>query len=151
MTYAPRKARSAGGAAISGGRLASQISSLMLLIAVIAVCAGVWHAGRVQGIALAVVALPALCYTTFAAFESAAAGRPMDVFDKLGSFALALAGAGLVGLAAFIAFWITCIPAVIASRNYGIGIMIGGMVGIAAAAYVISRIVRRSRAAPWKR
>jgi hypothetical protein len=123
----------------------------MLLIAVIAVCAGVWHAGRVQGIALTVVALPALCYTTFAAFESAAAGRPMDVFDKVGSFVLALAGVGLGGLAAFIAFWVTCIPAAIASRNYEIGIVIGGTLGIAAAVYVIGRIISRSRQAPWKR
>jgi hypothetical protein len=104
-----------------------------------------------MGLGLGVMVVPALVYTVFAAFESRSAGKPMDIFDKVGSFVMALAGAVLVGLAAFIAFWMTCIPAAIVSKNFGIGIVIGGTVGIAVAAYMTGRILMRRRGAPWVR
>jgi hypothetical protein len=151
ITHAAGTKRTGGAGAFSGERRTSQISSLLLLIAVIVVCAGVYRVDPVKGLGLGVVVVPALLYTVFAAFESRSAGKPMDVFDKVGSFVLALAGVALIGLAAFIAFWMTCIPAAIISKNFGIGIMIGGTVGIAVAAYMTGRILMRRRRAPWGR
>jgi hypothetical protein len=149
--YAERDKQSGARDTVSGGGPAFQISSLMLLIAVIAVCAGVWRAGAGWGFALAVAVMPALVYTTFVAFESAAAGRPMDVIEKVGSFIAALAGVVVVALAALIAFCMTCFPAGIVSRNVGFALAIGGTAAIAAAAYMTRVLLRRSRGAPWGR
>jgi hypothetical protein len=149
--YAARPKQSGAADAFSGGRPTFQISSLMLLIAVIAVCAGAWHAGTVAGLALVVAVVPALLYTTFVAFESAAAGRPMAVVEKVGSFVVALAGVVLVGIAALIAFCVTCFPAGIVTRNIGLGLVVGGTAGVAAAAYMTRSLLSRRRGAPWGR
>jgi hypothetical protein len=150
-TYAGHAKRSGAANAFSERRPTFQISSLMLLIAVIAVCAGVWRAGSAMGITLAVAVLPALLYTNYVAFESATAGRPMDVFEKVGSFVAALAGVVVVGLAAVIAFCMTCFPAGIVSRNIAVGLVIGGTAAIAAAAFVTRSLLSRRRGARWGR
>jgi hypothetical protein len=150
-TYGQRAKRNASADAFSVGGHTFQISSLLLLVAVIAVCAGAWRAGTLAGFALVVAVLPALLYTTFVAFESSAAGRPMAVVEKVGSFIAALAGVVVIGIAAVIAFCATCFPAGILSRNLGVGLAIGGTAGVAAAVYMTRSILSRSRGAPWGR
>ena len=64
-----------------------QISSLLLVIAVIAVCLGIAHENIILGIILAVVVVPALVYTVVVAEKRSAGGSPMAVLDKAATFA----------------------------------------------------------------
>jgi hypothetical protein len=124
--------------------LTFRISSLLLVIAVIAVCLGVWHEVPFLGIMLAVVAAPALVYTSVVAARSRASGQPMSVFDKVGSFAGALAGVVVIEFSALIGFGATCMPAVgiavVAGANGQpamiAAVVVGGIGAVAAATLV---------------
>ena len=81
-----------------------RISSLLMVIAVIAVCLGVAHENLVLGIILAVAVAPALMYTFMVAARSKARGKPMVLLEKVGSFLAAIAGVVVIAVSAFIAF-----------------------------------------------
>jgi hypothetical protein len=127
------------------------ISSLLLLIALVALCLGVGHDEPVLGIALAVVVLPAAAYTTIIAFRSAALGKPMAVFEKVWSFLAAISGVVVIALAALIAFCVTCIPAGFVAMSGGgetgiiVAVVIGGIAAVAAGAFMTRFLLTRKR------
>jgi hypothetical protein len=81
-----------------------RISSMMLVMPVIAVCLAVWQADVSYGMFVTVGVLPALVYTCVRAYQSVAAGRPMEVFDKVRIFVIALYCASLIEFAAVMPF-----------------------------------------------
>ena len=130
------------------------ISSFLLLIALIAFCLGVARAQLVLGIALAVVLLPATAYTTIVAFRSASTGRPMSLFEKLWCFGGAITGVMAVEFAALVAFCITCIPTGFVAMSAGesaiiVAVVVGGIAAVAAAVgmtyYLLNRKWRLTR------
>ena len=116
-----------------------RISSLLMLIAVIAVCLGVAHENVVLGIILAVVVVPALVYTFIVVEKRSARGTPMAALDKAVTFLVAIGGVVIIEFSAVVAFCMTCIP--IGSVSFGansavgliIALTVGGIAGIAAA------------------
>jgi hypothetical protein len=105
------------GLAPSTARLAGQqtsqqtfgLSTLFLVITVIAVCLGVFVAAPGLGILLAVIAVPAFVRTSAAtSAQERAAGRPVDVPDKVGLFLGSVGVILLIGLAGFGAFFAAC-------------------------------------------
>ena len=129
-----------------------RISSLLLIIPVIAVCLA---AGQVQpyaGIGLAVVVLPALGYTCVVAFKSAAAGKPMLVAEKVHTFGAAFLGVMVIEFAALVAFCMTCFPTGYIAFSAGgatpaiVGaFVIGGLAGVAAGGWVTYFLLTRKR------
>jgi len=145
--------------------LTFRISSLLMVIAVIAVCLGVAHENLVLGIILVVAVTPALVYTIIVAAKSKARGRPMDVFEKVWSFLAALAGVVVIAVSAVIAFCMTCVPIGFATLPAGrllrpgpdtdfiIALVAGGTAGVAAAAYMTYYLLTRKgrrRGSPGK-
>jgi len=135
--------------------LTSRISSLLMVIAVIAVCLGVAHENLVLGIIQAIAVAPALVYTVIVAAQSTARGRPMAVFKKVSTFLAALVGVVVIAVSAFIAFFVTCLSVGIASEAGYIGrdwdlkslvtacVYGGGTAAIAVAAYMTYFLVTR--------
>jgi hypothetical protein len=92
-----------------------RIRSLLMLIAMIAVCLGVGHENLFLGILLAVAVAPALVYTAIVAARRSALGRPMAFIDKVRTFLAAIVGVVVIAVSGFIAFFATCFS--IASAN----------------------------------
>jgi hypothetical protein len=124
------------------------ISSILLLIAVVALCLGVGHDEPFLGIALAVVVVPAAVYTTIIAFRSRATGRPMSVFEKVWSFAGAILGVIAIEFAALVAFFMTCIPTGFVTMSAGesgiiVAVVLGGIAAIVVAVYMTRYLLTR--------
>jgi len=128
-----------------------RISSLLLVIAALAVCLGVWHEAPVLGIILAVVVAPALLYTSIVASGSAAEGKPMAVFQKVWSFLAAIGGVVVIAISGFIAFGITCFSVGFGVLNIKmtgseyILVGISGTVALAAASMTYRLLTRKRR------
>jgi hypothetical protein len=126
-----------------------RISSLLLVIAVIAVCLGVAHENLVLGIILAVVVVPALVYTFIVVEKRSARGIPMAVPDKVVTFLVAIGGVLIIEFSGLVAFCMTCIP--IGSVSFGansavgmiIALTLGGIAAVAAAGYATYLLVFR--------
>ena len=125
-----------------------RISSLLLLIAVIAVCLGVFHEQPVLGIILAVAVTPAMAYTMIVAAKSEARGRPLATIDKISTFLAAIVGVVIIAFSALVAFVSTCFPAGFIGMNVGgagiiFAVVIGATAGIAAAVYTTRFLLTR--------
>ena len=89
--------------------LTLRISSVVLVIMVLALCLGLWHEVPFVMVILAAAATPALLYTLIVAAKRTITGRPLTDFDGgVGTFLSALAGVLMIGVSAVIAFFITC-------------------------------------------
>ena len=119
--------------------LTFRISSLLMVIAVIAVCLGVAHENLLLGIILAVAVVPALVYTIIVVERRTITGMPMAAIDIAATFVIAIGGVVIIEFSAVVAFCMTCIP--IGSVSFGansavgliIALTVGGIAGIAAA------------------
>ena len=116
------------------------ISSFLLLIALVALCLGAARTQPALGIILAVVLLPAAAWTTIMAFRSAATGKPMSLIEKLGRFGGAITGVMAVEFASLVAFCITCVPTRFVAMSAGdrgiiFAVVMGGIAAVAAAVY----------------
>jgi hypothetical protein len=126
------------------------LSSLMLVIALVAVCLGVYREVPGLGILLAILVTPALVRTSVVATRRKAGGRPMPPLDKVGVFAGTLAAVVVIGVSAIAAFAITCFPIGLAAFSMGRN---GGVLGVTAflvgfcaalaAGYGAYRLIRR--------
>ena len=129
--------------------LSFQISSLLMVIAVIALCLGVARAELVVGIIVAVVVMPALVYTVIMVKKRSTRERPMAVADKVITFIVAIGGVMIVEFSSIVAFCMTCYPigAVSFSANSGAGVIIalcaGGLAAVATAVYATYLLVFR--------
>jgi hypothetical protein len=126
-----------------------RISSLLLVIAVIAVCLGVAHENLVLGIIAAVVIVPALVYTFIVVEKRSARGIPMAVPDKAFTFLVAIGGVLIIEFSGLVAFCMTCIPigSVSFGANSAVGLIValtlGGIAAIAGAWYATYLLVFR--------
>ncbi len=102
-----------------------QLNTLMLLIAVIAVCLGVLREMPGLGILLIVLVIPALARTVVGARRRQAVGHSMSAAEKTLAFVGSLGVVAVIGLAATNAFVATCVPT---GRVVGLGA--GGLPGI---------------------
>ncbi len=130
-----------------------RISSLLLVIAIIAVCLGVAHENLVLGIILAVAVVPALVYTVILVEKRSAGGNPMAVADKVTTFLVAIGGVVIIEFSSLVAFCMTCYPigaagfAANSAVGLIIGLVVGGIAGIAAGAYATKLLLfRKGRA-----
>lgn len=121
------------------------ISSLMLVIALIAVCLGVMREVPGLGIALAVVSTPALVRTVFAARRREISGRPMAMGEKIFSFLGSIGVVVTVCAASGAAFASICFPIGFATfeKSGGGGIVMAFALGILAALVVAAFLLRR--------
>jgi hypothetical protein len=115
------------------------LNTLMVLIAVIAVCLGVLHEAPGLGILLIVLVIPALARTIAGTRRQQALGRSMSWDEKMLAFFGSLGIVALIGLAATIAFVVTCTPTVfVAASAMDIYSLIpAGLIGLAASGFVL--------------
>jgi hypothetical protein len=93
------------------------LSSLMLLIALVAVTLGVFRIEPGLGIVLVIVVTPALIRTLLAVSRDKARGRALNPLEKVGVFVASLGIVIVIGLAAIIAFVATCVPIGLANSD----------------------------------
>jgi hypothetical protein len=80
----------------------------MMLIALMAVGLGAWQTSREMGILLTIVAGPAFIWTVLVTYHRAWSGRPLHAWDTVGVFMAAMSAVVFMGVAGFIAFFLTC-------------------------------------------
>lgn len=121
------------------------LGSLMLVIALIAVCLGVLVEFPGLGILLALAASFALVRTLAEVSRSKALGRPFDRKAKIILFLGSLGVVTLIGLGSVIAFVVTCFPLGFASfsANSTVGLFIAVGAGIVAAGVSGFYLIRR--------
>lgn len=86
------------------------ISTLLLIMTLLAVLCGVLSMSPGLGVVLAIVATPALVRVGMTAVRRKVRGRPMTVPEKLGAFAGSVGVVVMICLAAGAAFVATCFP-----------------------------------------
>ena len=117
-----------------------QLNTLMLLIALIAVCLGVLHEVPGLGIVLIILVLPALTRTILGARRRQALGRSMSWVEKMLAFLGSLGIVAVIGLAATIAFVATCFPTGLIILNVSSDLasfVLAGLVGLLAVGFVL--------------
>jgi hypothetical protein len=128
-----------------------RISSLLLIIAVVAVCLGVWQAQPILGAFVAAIVVPALGYVCVIAFKSGSVGKPMAALEKMNSFAAAMLGVVVIEFAALVAFCMTCVPTGFMAMSAGgengiiVAFVVGGLAAVAAGAYVTYWLITKKR------
>jgi len=120
------------------------LSTLMLLVAVIAILIGVTVEEPVVGMVLCLVTVPALVRTSVAV-DRLRDRQPVSGARVVGLFFSSLAISGLTIFAAFLAFCVTCFPIGLVSMNANaaVGGILGFVIGFLAAGYVIYLLARR--------
>lgn len=124
------------------------LGSLMLVIALIAVCLGVLVEVPGLGVILLLIATPALIRTLVAVSRRKAAGQPLLWWEKLAVFAGSVGVVTAIGLGALIAFVLTCFPVGFMAMQSNFQQSQGGLllaigIGIGAAAFVGFALIRR--------
>jgi hypothetical protein len=84
------------------------LGSLMLLVALVALCLVVMREEPALGVFMLLVSVPALIRTFAVVATRKADGRPMVVPEKVGTFAASAGIVWLIGLAAALAFGAVC-------------------------------------------
>ena len=113
-----------------------RISSMMLVMPVIAVCLAVWQAEFFVGMFVTATAMPALVCTWVWASKNTAGGRRLDIRDKVRTFLAAFFCALVIGFSAVIALIATIAPASYLAIKFGFGrhaMMVGFIVAVQAA------------------
>src|SRR5882672_9411675 len=96
---------------IASGNLPAQfsLSSLFLVMTLVAVCLGVFMQAPGLGVLFGIVATPALIRTMIAASYQRQAGAPLTALEKVGTFFISWFIMGAIGLASFVAFAVVCV------------------------------------------
>jgi hypothetical protein len=128
------------------------LSSVMLIIALIAVCLGVIRVAPGVGVVLAILATPAAVRTAIASSRREAKGLPMAGGERLWAFAGSLGVIIVTGVASAAAFSGLCFGGVFlgAAKSgpgnpYGglaVGMFVGGGVGVLVAIFVFYKMAR---------
>jgi hypothetical protein len=135
-------AKRAEGVETASHRSTFRLSSMMLVIALIAVFLGLWHENPSLAVWYAIPALMALIYTVSASGKRESSLKQVRFF--LVTFA-AVVGAGVAGVAASVA---TCLA--VAESGEGLsrlnaGLISGGITGLAVAILLLFLLLRASR------
>jgi hypothetical protein len=127
------------------GRFVIHLSSVMLVIALVAISLGVLREAPGLGILLIVLMVPALVRTLAGAARRQAKGSAMTLAEKLITFFVSLVIVVFIGLAASIAFLCTCFTAGLVTMNMmgDVGLIVAALAGLAAAGYVLYLLGRR--------
>ncbi|MBI3468399.1 MAG: hypothetical protein HY000_35810 [Planctomycetes bacterium] len=126
------------------------LSSLMLMIALIAVCLGVMREVPGLGIVLALLLTPAAVRTAIASSRRERRGQPMTAMERILAFASSLGVVIVTGVASAAAYSGLCFAGVFigAGVRHGSyegpiwGSIIGGGIGLLLAIYVFYRLAR---------
>lgn len=122
-----------------------QLGTLMVAIAMVAVCLAVLRVSLGFGVLLILILVPASGRTIAAVLRRHARGRRMDWSERLELFVLSLCIVVVIGLASLVAFAATCFPSgVILGNGAGIwGLVVAVIIGIGAAGCVAYSLIRR--------
>jgi hypothetical protein len=114
-----------------------RIDSLMLIVAVIAICLGIAHEAPLFGITFAAAAIPALLLTIAFVRRRRSSELPLSIFQKIRVFLLSLAAVGVVEVSASIAFCTVCFPLGVISfnRSNATGMFVAFVLGAIAAVF----------------
>jgi MFS family permease len=122
------------------------LGSLVLVVALFAVCFAVMRLSLGFGIGLAIAATPALIRTAIGASRRNMAGRPMDMVQKMSLFLASLSIVMVTGVASAGAFTATCFPIGLMSfgigNGSGSGMWVAISLGVVAGAYVCFLLLR---------
>ena len=108
-SQSPTSLTSAASSAAVSRALSFRISSLLLVIAVVALCLAIVREDLLVGTVLALAVVPALAYTIIAAARREARGSPMAVHEKLRTFLAAIVGVALIAFSTVATFFLTCV------------------------------------------
>jgi hypothetical protein len=122
-----------------------RISSLMVVIGVLAICLGLIREVPGLAVVLMILAVPALARTIGGITRRRRSGRPVTWNDRLGLFGGSLAVVAVILTASVIAFTVTCFPTglLIMQANEGIGLALGILGGLACAGFSAFFLIRR--------
>jgi hypothetical protein len=120
------------------------LGTLMVLIAVVAVCLALLRAAPGLGILLILVLVPASARTVAAVVRRQSRGKRMFWDEKLELFVLSIGIVVVIGIASAAAFLATCFPSGLLLTNAaGIpGLIAAVIVGVGAGGYVAFRLIR---------
>ena len=93
---------------VIGGRLS--LGSVMLLVALVAVCLSAFRVDVFIGLLLVLVVVPTLVSTVLTTKRRVQAGRPPSLFGKIQIYLVAFGIVLVIELATYFAFFTTCIP-----------------------------------------
>jgi hypothetical protein len=120
-----------------------RISSLLMVIAVIAVWLGAARESPGLGIFLAIVVVPALVYTVIAAARRKARLSPMAARHLVRTFFIAIAAVLFIEVSTLLALFWAFLLVVYVTGNSGIAVVIGGMAAIVAGGSLIYSMLSR--------
>ncbi len=120
-----------------------QIGTILIWIAVSAVCMGAFRENFALGVIAVVTLLPATIRTSFVAGARRALGRPMAWEERFATFLMTMLATWAILFASGIAFGITCFGTGLASQNIGVGVTFGA-IGAMSCAVWLSRVFLRN-------
>jgi hypothetical protein len=138
----------------ASARRTVHLGTLMLLIALIAVCLGVFRLAPGLGVLFLILIVPALVRTILSAGQQEDRGHPMSWDEKLLTFFGSVGVVAVLGLAASIAFLVACFSSgvtILAMGSVGPGgswlsasaLVIAPVAGLAVAVVVIRSLARQ--------
>jgi hypothetical protein len=126
----------------AGRRPTFQITSIMLLIALIAVFLGVFHEAPGLAMLLVVPGTIALLRTLVVSGDRPG---PHSWFDHVAVFLGTFAAVITVAVAAGVSFFVSCLAFGTGANNFGVGLVGGGIVGVGVLVGLTAAFVRWSR------
>ena len=122
-----------------------QIGTLLVFIAVIAICLGALRASVGLGIFVIVSLIPATIRVAVVAGHRRARGWPMSLDEKILAFIMALGATYLVAISCITMFVVTCFPTGMLTGRIELALVVGVAGAIATGAWVTSAFFRSGR------
>ena len=128
------------------------LTSLMLVMTLVAVCLGLFVVAPGLGVLLSIAAVPALARTAVLIKRGARSGQATTASDKMWLFAASMGGVIVAGVAASVAFFGACVAAcfgvvAVVDRppdwTIVVLLVVGGGAGAVAAWWVLRRLWKR--------
>jgi hypothetical protein len=122
-----------------------RIGSLLVWIALIAVCLGAFRENIALGILATISFVPPAIWTSIRSGSRRAEGRPMNIVDQLQTFSIALFGTWGIVFSSSVAFCVTCFGAGITTNSFGFALALGVVVAVGIAAWLTHLIIKNGR------
>lgn len=122
-----------------------RIGTLLVFIAVIAVCLAALRASIGLGVFVVVSLIPATIRMAVVAGNRRTRGWPMSLEEKILTFIMTIGAIYLVGISCIIAFVVTCFPTGLLTGSIGLALIVGVAGAITAGLWISSLFLRTSR------
>jgi len=126
-----------------------RIGTILVFIALIAVCLGALRENIALGVAAILSLTPSAIRTPLVARRRQAEGRPMDFWDQVHSFLITMLSTWAVAISTVIAFFATCFPTGLVTQSIEFALVVGaaGVIGWLVCLTIWVSKIRRERAA----